>query len=386
MATHISSRAPILLATALLAGIQLGVPAAAQDRDLLVKATRVMVAPDNVTTNSAILIRNGKVRFVGAEIPQDAAKRATVVEFSGMLVPGLVNAHSNLGHGANLVEKIDAFTPELVASDAFDPFVDELLEAAQAGVTTVGLSPQSLNTFAGQAAMVQTGKIGKVVAESAYLKMSFTKQAYDQNRYPTSRMGAAELIRTSFKEATGPLGATNAKLKILSEVVAGSRKVAFHASTQDEISAALDLAQELSLQPILVGAEEADKSLDRLAALNAAVVLSPLSFTSKKKRLTLPAKLQKRGIPFAFMAERQPDLRLSAALAVHHGTSRTAAMSALTEGAAKMLGIGGQVGNLFQGKTANFCVFSGDPTDLTSRLVAVYVAGEPIQLKKETPQ
>ncbi|MHC4853924.1 MAG: hypothetical protein ACYTF5_18115, partial [Planctomycetota bacterium] len=113
MATHISSRAPILLATALLAGIQLGVPAAAQDRDLLVKATRVMVAPDNVTTNSAILIRNGKVRFVGAEIPQDAAKRATVVEFSGMLVPGLVNAHSNLGHGANLVEKIDAFTPEL---------------------------------------------------------------------------------------------------------------------------------------------------------------------------------------------------------------------------------------------------------------------------------
>ena len=102
-----------------------------------------------------------------------------------VLVPGLVNAHSNLGHGANLAEKIDAFTPELVASDAFDPFVDELLEAARAGVTTVGLSPQSLNTFAGQAAMVQTGKIGKVVAESAYLKMSFTKQAYNQNRYPT---------------------------------------------------------------------------------------------------------------------------------------------------------------------------------------------------------
>ncbi len=376
-----------LFAASLLTASLLAAEAAAQDGDLLVKAARLMVAPDNVLTNSAILIRNGKVQFVGKEIPQDAAKRAKVIEFSGMLVPGLINAHSNLGHGSNLAETIDAFTPELLAADAFDPFVEDLLAAARAGVTTVGLSPQSLNTFAGQAVMVQTGKIGKIVAESAYLKMSFTRQAYNQKRYPTSRMGAADLIRTSFKQATGPLGATNAKLRILQEVVNGSRKVAFHASTEAEIGAALDLAQELSLQPILIGAEEAHDSIDRLARLNTSVVLAPLSFQSKNKRLTLPAQLEKRGIPFAFMAERQTDLRLSAALAVRHGTSRTAAINALTEGAAKLLGVGNQVGNLFQGKTANFCVFSGDPTDLTSQLQAVYVAARPIPLKKkETPQ
>ncbi len=376
----------LLFTTCLLTGLLAG-QAVGQNGDLLVKAARLMVSPDNVLTNSAILIRNGKVQFVGKEIPQDAAKRAKVIEFSGMLVPGLINAHSNLGHGSNLAETIDAFTPELLAADAFDPFVEDLLAAARAGVTTVGLSPQSLNTFAGQAVMVQTGKVGKVVAESAYLKMSFTKRAYNQNRYPTSRMGAADLIRTSFKQATGPLGATNAKLRVLRVVVNGSRKVAFHASTKAQIGAALDLAQELSLQPILIGAEEAHDCIDRLLKLNAAVVLAPLSFQSKKKRLTLPAKLEKRGIPFAFMAERQTDLRLSAALAVRHGTSRTAAINALTEGAAKLLGVGNQVGNLFQGKTANFCVFSGDPTDLTSQLQAVYVAARPIPLKKkETPK
>ena len=116
------------------------------------------------------------------------------------------------------------------------------------------------------------------------------------------------------------------------------------------------------------------------------MVLSPLGFESKDLRLTLPARLQERGIPFAFMAERQADLRLSAALAVRHGLSRTAAMRALTEGAARMLGVEGQVGNLFQGKTANFCVFSGDPTDLTSRLLAVHIAGKKIELQKETPK
>ncbi|MEE9126808.1 MAG: hypothetical protein V3U11_06680, partial [Planctomycetota bacterium] len=246
----------LLFTTCLLTGLLAG-QAVGQNGDLLVKAARLMVAPDNVLTNSAILIRNGKVQFVGKEIPQDAAKRAKVIEFSGMLVPGLINAHSNLGHGSNLAETIDAFTPELLAADAFDPFVEDLLAAARAGVTTVGLSPQSLNTFAGQAVMVQTGKVGKVVAESAYLKMSFTKRAYNQNRYPTSRMGAADLIRTSFKQATGPLGATNAKLRVLRVVVNGSRKVAFHASTEAQIGYALDLAQELSLQPILIGAEEA---------------------------------------------------------------------------------------------------------------------------------
>lgn len=373
-----------------LLGLLVASQASAQDqdqgKDLLVKASEIMLAPDNVLTDSAILVRGGKVRLVGAEIPEDAAKRARKVEYSGMLVPGFVNAHSNLGHGANLAERINSFTPELLASDAFDPFVDELLAAARAGVTTVGLSPQSFNTFAGQAAMVQTGKIGRIVTDSAYLKMSFTQQARDQNRYPTSRMGAAELIRTSFKEATGPLGATNAQLRILQEVTAGSRRVAFHASTQADLGAALDLAEELSLQPILIGAEEAHKHLDRLARLHASVVLSPLGFESKDLRLTLPARLQERGIPFAFMAERQADLRLSAALAVRHGLSRTAAMRALTEGAARMLGVEGQVGNLFQGKTANFCVFSGDPTDLTSRLLAVHIAGKKIELQKETPK
>ncbi len=371
------------IALVLVAG-QATTKATAQERDLLVKVPRLMVAPDNILTDGAILIRNGKVQFVGAEIPEDAAKRARTVEFSGMLVPGFINAHSNLGHGANLAERIDSFTPELLASDAFDPFVDQLLAAARAGITTVGLSPQSTNTFAGQAAMVQTGKVGKIVADSAYLQMSFTKEARDQNRYPTSRMGAAELIRNSFKEASGPLGATSSQLKVLGEVAHGSRRVAFHASTQADIMAALDLAQELSLQPILMGAEELHKCLDRLPQVNASVVLSPLGFDSKKQRLELPAKLEKRDIPFAFMAERQVDLRLSAALAVRHGASRRAAMRALTEGAAKMLGMEAQVGNLFQGKSANFCVFSGDPTDLTSRLVAVYIAGREIPLQQET--
>ncbi len=57
----------------LLAGTLFTGQATAQERDLLVKVTRLMVAPDNVLTDSSILILNGKVQFVGAEIHEDAA-------------------------------------------------------------------------------------------------------------------------------------------------------------------------------------------------------------------------------------------------------------------------------------------------------------------------
>lgn len=358
-------------------------PALAQGKDLLVKAHTLHIASDKVLNNSAILIRAGKVLFLGDEIPKDLERRANVIEFKGTLVPGFIDCHANLGHGNQLAERIDAFTPELMAADAFDPFVKELGLAAQAGVTTAVLSPQSYNTFAGQAAVVQTGEIGKVIADSTYLKMSFVQDAFDQNRYPTSRMGAADMIRTSFGKATGPLGASDAKLKILNEVASGSRKAAFHASTSRDIAAALAIANELSLAPILMGAEEAHKHLDRIKELKASVVLAPLTFMSPMDRLTLPAELEKRGVPFAFMAERPQDLRLSAALAVRHGLSRKAALRALTEGAARLLAADSQVGNLYQGKAANFCVYSGHPLDLTSRLLAVYVAGSPVTLEKK---
>ena len=123
---------------------------------LLVEAGRIYISKDRVLDNSAILVRDGKVLYVGEEIPADAKKNVPKITFpKGTIVPGFINPHSSLGHGANLAERIDSFTPELQASDAFDPFVAPLLRSAKAGVTTVGLAPSSYNAFAGQGAAVR---------------------------------------------------------------------------------------------------------------------------------------------------------------------------------------------------------------------------------------
>lgn len=345
---------------------------------LLVEAARILVGPETELRDSAILVRDGKVLFVGQEIPADAKRGAERVAFPGAtILAGMVNPHCSLGLGTKLAERIDTFTPELLAADAFDPFVDELQQAAHAGVTTVGLAPSSLNAFAGQGAAVHTGQIGEVVVESTYLKMSMVDAAFDQNRFPTSRMGAADLIRNAFKRARSPLGG-DLRVKVLADVLNGGRHLALHAESEAELRCVLDLCEELKVKPLLVGCREAHKVLDRIAALASGAVLAPLEFGSPEHYLTLPAALEKRGVPFSFMAERHDGLRISAALAVRNGASAKAALHALTDVAATHADANTLVGDLREGKSADFVVFSGPPLDLTSRLLRVYIAGVPV--------
>ena len=76
------------------------------------------------------------------------------------------------------------------------------------------------------------------------------------------------------------------------------------------------------------------------------------------------------------MGDYSSSLRLSAALAVRAGLDPKAALAALTEGAAQLAGVADRVGALEPGRDADFVLWSGDPLDLSSRLVAVYVDGE----------
>ena len=65
----------------------------------------------------------------------------------------------------------------------------------------------------------------------------------------------------------------------------------------------------------------------------------------------------------------------TAALAVGYGCSRATALAALTSMPASICGIDTTHGTLRRGCDADFAVFTGDPIDLTSRLVAVYGNG-----------
>jgi imidazolonepropionase-like amidohydrolase len=370
---------PRRLLSVSLSGAALLTPAArAQDapaQDLLVRCRTLVVAPDTVLSPGELLVRDGKVAHVGAEIPADARARARVLAFAdATVVPGFVLPYSALGQEADLAERATAFTPALPAAEAFDPFGDELAALARRAVTSCALGPSPRNVAGGIAALVKPGPgRGAIAVPQTYLNLSLNGSARSPERPPTSLIGAIDLLRTAFTDAKNGVRG-GADLAVIGQALRGERRIVLHADTSAELIAALELAHEFGLQPALLGARAADECVDRIAAAHAAVILDALRPELGNEQLHLPARLEAAGVPFAFAGAAE-QLRVSAALAVRWGASRKAALAALTRVPAELVGAAERVGSLRRGCDADFAVFAGDPIDLASALRAVYVGG-----------
>jgi imidazolonepropionase-like amidohydrolase len=355
---------------------------------MLIQARTIVVSPDLVLSNGRILVRGGKVAAVGSAVPQELGTDVQRLDLGlATVVPGFIVAHAYLGAERDLAETVDAYTPDLRAVEAYDPFGKDAQRMLAGGVTTAGVAPRSANTFAGFAGAVKTGPGGGVVVQQqCYAKVALVAESLDQQRFPTSRMGALDLVRVAFKGAALPTAPSTPDRQALRDVLAGAVPLAVHARTHDEITCALDLFDAarggvLAGTParlLLLGATEAGKSLERIAALRAEVLLEPLHPGLAAEALTLPAALAGRKVRFAFAAASPHELRLSAALAVRHGLPRQLALAALTAWPADLLGIGDRVGTLLQDRDADLLVFDGDPVDLGARLIAVCVGGQPV--------
>ena len=91
-------------------------------------------------------------------------------------------------------------------------------------------------------------------------------------------------------------------------------------------------------------------------------------------QLRLPARLAEAGVPFCF-GGRADQVRISAVLAVRFGLDRKLALQALTRTPAVLMDQADKVGSLRQGTAADFTVWTGDPLDLDSALLATWVDG-----------
>lgn len=355
---------------------------------LLVRAKTIVVSPELTLTDKSLLLRGGRVAAVGDDVPSELGADVQRIDLgNAVVVPGFVLPHTYAGAERDLAETVDAYTPELRALEAYDPFGDAVQRLRQGGVTTLAIAPRSSNTFAGLAGAAKTGPdAGRVLQEQCYLKLALVPESFDQQRFPTSRMGALDLVRAAFRTANAPLATLTPDRQTLRDVTAGAVPLAVHARTLDELCCALDLVDPArggvlagsQVKLVLLGAEAAEKCLDRIVALRAAVILEPLRAGMSDERLRLPSLLHGRGVSFAFAAASVPELRMAAALAVRHGLDRRAALTALTTAPAQVLGIADRVGTLLQGRDADLAAFDGDPLDLTSRLLAVAIDGYPV--------
>jgi imidazolonepropionase-like amidohydrolase len=234
------------------------------------------------------------------------------------------------------------------------------------------LTPGYANAIAGPCSAVKLGQRVPLKLNAA-LQVNLVETAIPRDRKPTSIPGLLKLIRQTFAESRDADG-------ILGAAARGETPVFIVCQGLTEVERAVKLAGELGLNASAVIPEPGPGLPEALAGGELGVVLPPLPSSPRERTLGLPAALAEAGVPIAFSSfapmTQEHDLRTSAALAAAAGLPDTAALRALTLGAAEMLGIADRVGSLEVGKDGDVVIFGGHPLDLSAPVEVVIINGQ----------
>jgi imidazolonepropionase-like amidohydrolase len=104
----------------------------------------------------------------------------------------------------------------------------------------------------------------------------------------------------------------------------------------------------------------------------------------------VPAALAQAGVPFAFTSGNMADparFMRNAARAVREGSlPASAALEALTVGAARIAGVDNRLGTIQRGRIANLVVMDGDWLENATRIRHVFVDGRPVDIDIAAPE
>jgi len=403
--------------------------AASAETVAIVNARILTAGSAGEIANGTIVIRDGTIAAVGANVPTPAGARVIDAR-GGVVTPGFFATGSQLGAvevGA-LGNDLGVRNPDVSA--AFDvqyglnPLSPLIPVARWGGITRAivmpeaqgggdghkddagttadfaGSGPDSIThaLFAGQAAVIHLGagvdilvrpKVGMVVpfgragariaggargAEIVALKALLQDvRDYARNRDAVRRGGYREMSLSI------------ADLEALVPVVEGRMPIIAEVSRAADILALLKLAREENLKVIIRGGEEAWMVADQIAAARVPVLLYPLSnlpssFERINATMENAARLERAGVLVAFEtaeggAHRARETRYDAGNAVAHGMSYEGALKAITINPARIFGVGDRVGSLEVGKEADVVLWSGDPFEPLSQPLAVFIQG-----------
>ena len=369
-------------------------------QSLAITGGRVYVGDGEMIDGGTVLIENGRVVAVGADVAVPAGVRR--VEAEGRWVtPGFINSFTELG----LVE-IGSSTDEASfagndVSAAFRVFeavnpASQLIPVTRTeGVTTVLAAPSG-GLISGQAAVLDlAGETMEEMVMVPSVGVVAHLNAGARSAGGGSRAGAIGRLRRVLLDAREyaerrddyrlgqmqELSASQDDLEALVPVVQGEMPLLVTANRRSDIESALRLAEEFGLELILLRAREAWQVADRLAALGVGVVLDPLddvpSYDAPSARLDNAALLAEAGVRVAFAtfdAHNARNVRQNAGNAVAQGMPWDAALQAVTGGAASVLGLEDE-GLLAPGQIANVVLWTGDPFEFSSVAERVFIHG-----------
>ena len=383
----------------------------------VIRNARIVTVSGPVIPSGNILIQDGKIAAVGANISVPSG--AKVVDAKGLTAyPGMIDAHTSVG-----LEEIDSINatldtaemgdlnPHMKASAAINPLSEHVAVTRTNGVTSV-LSTPSGGLFSGQGALIGLdGWVTKdmMIKDAAVMVINYPREpnpaanTTEQQRRNAEdeRKRRVDLLKKTLREAQAfakvvesrpDEAAPNVMLRALIPVVKGEQPVMFNVDKASEIRGALEIADEFKLKAILSGCAEAWKVVDLLKSKNVPVLLGGTlslpggEYEPYDVNYTTAALLSKNGVKFAFTtndAAHVRDLPWEAGVAVAYGLPKDEALKAVTLYPAQILGVDKQIGSIAEGKNANIILTDGDPLEKQTKVKHLFINGKPVELKNK---
>ena len=172
------------------------------------------------------------------------------------------------------------------------------------------------------------------------------------------------------------------RLEPVADALAGRLPVIVHAERREDILLALDFAREFGFRMILSGGSDAVAVAARLMEQRVPVIVAidqqPDGIETAGASYANAGRLVAAGVAVAFQSNEvtlSRNLVPNVGLAVAYGMAPEAALRSLTLTAAEILGVADRLGSIEAGKEATFILTRGDPLQVRSQIVSIYVRG-----------
>lgn len=385
----------------------LALPAAAQT--VAITGGRVVtMGPAGDLARGTVIIRDGRIAAVGADIPVPSDAR--VIDAAGKIVtPGLIAPATSLGLvEVRMVEATDdrgtassRISAAFDASHGINPASILIPVARLGGITRAVVVPSYKDKagrellFAGQAAAIALDGRAAPVKRGAAMMLEMGDAGAE--RVGGARAAALLSLRTILAEvrdfkarrAAYDRGATHdyilsrADMEALIPVVEGRVPLLVSVNRASDIRDMLALARAEGVKLILEGAAEGWRVAADIAAAGVPVLLTPVentpdSFEKLGSTLENAQRLVAAGVVIAIEgngSHREREMRYNAGNAVASGLDWEAALAAITVNPARIFGMADRAGSIESGKDGDVVVWDGDPLDTLSRPVAVLIGG-----------
>jgi imidazolonepropionase-like amidohydrolase len=389
----------------------------AQAGVLAIRNARVYPVSGPPLDGATVVVENGKIAAVGTNVAVPAGAR--IIDATGLRVyPGMIDANTTLGlyEIGSIRETVDTsenrpYNPQVRAYDAIHPESEHLPVTRVAGVTTALSLPRG-GILHGQPVLFNLD--GANIREMSVLAsagIAATLPTFRSRRGGTPTAEARRAYEARLRELTGllddarhywnaqkarekdpslPMVRHDEKLEALVPLVRRQVPLFAFASSREAIAAAVEFAEKQKLRLVLVGAEEAGKSIDLLKGKDVAVIYGPVQALPSSEDdpydlpYATPALLAKAGIPFAISAgstQFTRTLPFEAGTAAGNGLSEAEALKAVTLYPARIVGAGDRLGSIEPGKIANLVITDGDLLELRTNVRHVLINGREVPLE-----